>query len=212
MSLRAAAAALLTLAALAAGATEAAAHHPMGGTTPTTFWHGLLSGLGHPVIGLDHLAAVVAAGCIAATQRNALTLALAYVLIMLLGAALHAMGLEVPAAEVLAALAVIALGAVLVWPTAIAFPGAFALFALAGFIHGYVLGESIVGAETAPLFAYFIGLAAVQSAVVGGIVWLARKLLTPAEPAAKPAALRAAGAAAVVLGIWFLVQNMASVA
>jgi len=29
--------------------------HAMAGATPTSFSEGLLSGLGHPVIGLDHL-------------------------------------------------------------------------------------------------------------------------------------------------------------
>jgi len=51
--------ALLILAATAAGAE---AHHAMGGTMPQTLAQGLLSGLAHPVIGLDHLAFTVAAG------------------------------------------------------------------------------------------------------------------------------------------------------
>ena len=51
----------LSLATLLA-ATPALAHHPMGGEVPQTFWHGLLSGFGHPVIGIDHLAFVVAIG------------------------------------------------------------------------------------------------------------------------------------------------------
>src|SRR5262249_57584778 len=38
------------------------AHHMMGGRTPSTFMEGLLSGLGHPVIGLDHLAFLLAVG------------------------------------------------------------------------------------------------------------------------------------------------------
>ena len=33
-------------------ATFALAHHPMGGALPQTLWHGLLSGIGHPVIGI----------------------------------------------------------------------------------------------------------------------------------------------------------------
>jgi urease accessory protein len=40
-------------------AEPAFAHHLMGGRTPSTFADGLLSGLGHPIIGLDHFAAVV---------------------------------------------------------------------------------------------------------------------------------------------------------
>lgn len=203
----------LSIVALGAlSAPEALAHHPMGGTTPTTFWHGLLSGLGHPVLGLDHLAAVVAAGCIAATQRNAMTLAISYVLLMLAGAAVHTMGVTVPAAEILAALAVIALGALLILPRTAAFGVALGLFAGAGAIHGYVLGEAIVGAETAPFSAYFIGLAIVQSAIIAGIVWVARSLLAPAGDERTPVALRAAGAAAVILGVWFLMQNFGGAA
>lgn len=186
---------------------EAWAHHPMGGTTPTTFWHGLLSGFGHPIIGLDHFAAVVAAGCIAATQRNAVALALTYVLLMLGGAAVHAMGVTMPGAEVVAAVAVIALGAVLTWPRSIAFSAAITLFALAGLIHGYVLGESIAGAEPAPLVAYFAGLAVIQAGIVAGIVWIGRTVLGSADSPTRPLPLRAAGLAACALGVWFLAQS-----
>ncbi len=55
--------ALVALSVVAAG--PALAHHPMGGVTPATFADGLLSGLGHPVIGLDHFAAVIAVGALA---------------------------------------------------------------------------------------------------------------------------------------------------
>ncbi|MET0472193.1 MAG: HupE/UreJ family protein, partial [Xanthobacteraceae bacterium] len=41
---------------------SASAHHVMGGRTPTTFVEGFLSGLGHPVIGPDHLAFLLAIG------------------------------------------------------------------------------------------------------------------------------------------------------
>ena len=45
-----------------AASAPAHAHHMLGGRTPVTFMQGLLSGLGHPVIGIDHLAFVVAMG------------------------------------------------------------------------------------------------------------------------------------------------------
>ena len=57
----------LGLLVLALGATDASAHHVMGGRMPSTFAEGILSGIGHPKIGLDHFAAVVAVGCLAAT-------------------------------------------------------------------------------------------------------------------------------------------------
>ena len=42
--------------------TSAQAHHVMDGMLPSTFVEGLLSGLGHPIIGPDHFAFVVAVG------------------------------------------------------------------------------------------------------------------------------------------------------
>ena len=72
-------------AALAASAGPAAAHHVMGGRTPATFTQGLLSGLGHPIIGVDHLAFVVAVGIAVGVAR--LSLALPAVFIALIMAA-----------------------------------------------------------------------------------------------------------------------------
>ena len=49
----------------------AAAHHFMDGTTPATAAEGLLSGLAHPLIGLDHLLFLMAAATLlAAAIRN----------------------------------------------------------------------------------------------------------------------------------------------
>lgn len=38
------------------------AHHPLNGAPMTTFADGLLSGVGHPVLGFDHLFFVIAVG------------------------------------------------------------------------------------------------------------------------------------------------------
>ena len=102
----------LALAALVLAAEPALAHHVMGGKTPVTFGEGLLSGLGHPIIGLDHLAAVIAVGCLAATQRVGAWLAIGYVVAMMIGAAAHIGEATVPGAEIFVAVSVIALGAV----------------------------------------------------------------------------------------------------
>ena len=68
-------------------AEPAFAHHVMGGRMPATFAEGLLSGLGHPVIGLDHFAAVVAVGCLAAAHRAGAALAIGFVVAMMAGVA-----------------------------------------------------------------------------------------------------------------------------
>src|SRR5665213_2533971 len=84
---------IVRLAALAAvvflAADPAFAHHLMGGRMPATFAEGLLSGLGHPVIGIDHFAAVVAVGCLAAAHRAGALLAIAFVVAMMTGVAIH---------------------------------------------------------------------------------------------------------------------------
>ena len=48
------------------------AHHPFGGEAPKTIAEGLLSGIGHPVIGLDHIVFVIAVGLLATIVRKGL--------------------------------------------------------------------------------------------------------------------------------------------
>src|SRR5215813_8371587 len=129
----------LSLIVLAFSSAPAFAHHLMGGHTPATFGEGILSGLGHPVIGLDHLAAVVAVGCLAAAHRAASALAVAFVLAMVGGVILHLHGTSVPGAEILVALTVLALGLLMVLHRDMSAPAAVVLFAMVGVIHGYAL-------------------------------------------------------------------------
>ena len=99
---------------LAAGlvvlAGPALAHHPMGGTTPATFIHGLLSGIGHPVIGFDHFAFVIAVGLVAAMYRAAYALPVAFLAGMVGGVIVHLGALNLPIVEVTIALSVVVLG------------------------------------------------------------------------------------------------------
>ena len=55
---------------------SAMAHHPIGGRTSANFWEGLLSRMGHPIIGIDRLAFVVAVGLIAATIPNSINISI----------------------------------------------------------------------------------------------------------------------------------------
>ena len=207
---RAARPAAFALIALSLAITPAGAHHPMGGTIPATFLHGLLSGLGHPIIGLDHFAAMLAVGCLCALQPRGALLALGFVAANIAGAALHLRGINLPAGEILAAAAVIALGAVLISARALPAALLLAVFLAAGFVHGYLLGEAIVGAETAPLAAYFIGLVLVQSAVALAAMKAAQFAL--ARGAGGHAALRLAGFAIAAFGLFVLVRQLTSAA
>jgi urease accessory protein len=195
----------LGLIAWALGATHASAHHVMGGRMPATFVEGILSGIGHPIIGLDHFAAVVAVGCLAALHPAAVALVLAFVVAMMGGVALHLQGATLPSAEILVALTVIALGALMLRRSKMSTTAALALFALVGVVHGYALGESIYGAETTPLYAYLLGLALVQSAIALAAAKIARGL---ARRSADLSPLRLMGAGIAGIGLAVLFQQV----
>jgi urease accessory protein len=155
-------------------AAPAQAHHVMGGRTPATFMDGLLSGIGHPVIGIDHLAFIVAMGIAVGAAGLHLALPALFIVVSAIGVALHVQGVTLPAAEVVVALSVLLAGAVLASGRAIGVAGWAVLFAVAGLFHGYAFGESIYGAEATPLAAYLLGLVVVQAAVATGIAFLTR--------------------------------------
>ena len=125
----------LSLLLLALSATNASAHHVMGGRMPATFMDGLLSGLGHPIIGIDHFAAVVAVGCLAAMHKAGPTLVIGFIAAMMAGVALHLHRASLPAAELLGAITVITLGALLVGDRQMPTGPVLTLFALVGLVH-----------------------------------------------------------------------------
>ena len=184
-------------------AEPALAHHVMGGKMPATFGDGLLSGLGHPVIGLDHFAAVVAVGALAAAHAKGWRLAIGFVVAMMAGVAAHLQGATVPGAEILVAGSVIVLGGILLTRRDLSAAVALVLFVAVGWIHGYALGESIFGAERTPLVAYLIGLAVIQSVIALGALHVAR-LLTQVDTVR----LRLVGAGIAGIGIAILMQQV----
>ncbi len=192
--------------ALSLAVHPARAHHAVGGAMPTTFTDGLLSGLGHPMIGVDHLAAVIAVGCLAATQRRGEWLVGGYVIAMIAGAAAHIGEATVNGAEIFVAVSVIVLGAVLFRKEPPRLDIAIALFAFAGLVHGYALGKSIAGAERAPIYAYFIGLASIQAAIALAAMYGTRILVARATGHA--AIVRVLGGVVIGVGLAILAQQI----
>jgi urease accessory protein len=183
------------------------AHHAMGGRMPSNFFEGFVSGLAHPVIGLDHLFFVLAIGAACyAFRRGAGTVA-AYLLAALAGTAAHLYRATIPYPDAWVAATLIVAGVLLLRASPFLKSGAAAgFFALAGFLHGYAYGESIVGAEPTPLAAYLAGFTLVQVAVVFAGYALARAI-----DAKRPAlgAARAFGGAVAVVGAVFLALSFA---
>jgi urease accessory protein len=185
--------------ALLAMSESALAHHPTGGVTPQTFLHGLFSGIGHPIIGLDHLAFIVAAGAIAAGFARGYLMPLAFMASGAVGAWLHWNSMSVPGAELAVAMSVITLGLVLLIGQKLPAALVAAIFAISGFFHGFALFESIIGAEMAPLGAYLVGLAVSQFGVALLSFLMTRQLMARLSDKA-PVLLRAAGAAFAAFG------------
>lgn len=114
----------------------------------------LVSGLSHPVMGFDHLLAMVAVGLLAAHQRGRLRwmLPMSFVAAMLAGAGLSAIGLGLPAVETGIGVSVLILGLLIAClarlpaPTSLLMVSAFALFH--GYAHHAEMGEGSVAAFT----------------------------------------------------------------
>lgn len=193
---------LLALIVVLSLAQPAVAHHPFGGEAPNNWWEGFLSGLGHPVIGFDHLAFVIASGLVAANTKRGWIIPLGFVMAAIAGTGLHLQGVNLPLLEVMIAASVIAMGGFLVLFQSNNVVGesnynnqaesfSYSLLialgsAIAGIFHGYAYGEAIVGAEMTPLLAYLAGFTLIQLGIALGSYKLAQTLLaqvsTPSVP------------------------------
>ncbi len=173
--------------------TPALAHHPMGGETPSSFIEGFLSGLAHPVIGVDHLAFIVAIGLIAATKRHGILITIAFVLSAMVGTGLHLIGFALPGAELLISGSVLLFGILLVLKDSPNMVMIMALAAMAGMCHGYAYGEAIFGASPAPLLAYLLGFTAIQLGIAISVMTLSQALSRHQEAPQKLTRLRPAG-------------------
>ncbi|MEF2551797.1 HupE/UreJ family protein [Aurantimonas sp. A2-1-M11] len=185
--------------------TAAFAHHPTGGMAPQSMADGLLSGLAHPVIGLDHLAFIIGVGLLAALTAHRFTAPLLFIGATIAGTLLHLMAFDLPAAEFVIALSVAAIGVLALSGRAYGMVVTGGLFAIAGLFHGYAYGEAVVGSESGVVAAYLIGFAAIQYAVAVAAGHVAVTLLGSGRSARENFGLRVsggvvAGAGAVVLG------------
>src|SRR5580692_1964670 len=169
-------------------AWPASAHHVMGGKTPSDLIEGLLSGLGHPVIGPEHLAFLLAVGVVVGSCGLSLALPAVFV----------------PGAEIAVALSVLLAGYLLARGRTLSTLAWSALFGAAGVLHGYAFGESIVGAESTPLGAYLAGLVIVQSVLSIGIALFVRHMRARMSEIAP----RLAGAAILGVGFTALVAQL----
>ena len=140
---------VLVAAALVATAMPAFAHTGVGAHG------GLAAGFTHPLLGLDHLLAMIAVGLFAAAcGGKALWLVpLAFVAMMAGGGTLAMAGIQVPMVELGIALSVVVLGAAVALRLSLPVAGAMALVGAFALFHGHAHGAEIPAGASALTYA-----------------------------------------------------------
>jgi len=180
----------------------------MDNALPGTLVEGLLSGLGHPLIGVDHAAFIIATGYLLARVAAGMWGVAALIAGSLLGAALHLDGVDIVGGEIGVALSVVVAGGLLIGRWQIGLGWLVGGLALAGALHGHAYGEAIFGAEATPLGAYLVGFTLTQLGVAAAAFYAHRRLIAAREAWAGPVSA-GLGAAAAAVGIVFLAINIA---
>ncbi|HEY9701753.1 MAG TPA: HupE/UreJ family protein [Allocoleopsis sp.] len=158
--------------------TPVMAHHVMDGKMPSNFFEGFMSGVGHPIIGFDHLTFIVSVGLFAAIKSQGIFIPISFILSAMVGTGLHLAQLSMPGVELFVSGSILLFGILLVLkeqPNTLIITG---LTAIAGLFHGYAYGESIFGAEMTPLLAYLLGFSFIQLMIILGVFWLTKNLVS----------------------------------
>ena len=164
---------------------------------------GLLSGLAHPVLGLDHVIAMVAVGMWGAQLGLPAIwlLPVTFPVVMAFGGVLGAMGVAIPGIEIGIALSAVALGAMVafavrppLWVAAV-LVGVFAIF------HGHAHGAELP--ESANAVAYSVGFVAATGSLhaLGILIGVMNRWPAGAR------VLRAGGGLVAVGGFYFLASH-----
>ena len=170
---------------------------------PTTLLEGLLSGISHPAVGLDHLTFMVVVGLVAALMPSGAALIASFVVASLIGVVIHAANYDFAYSEQLVAATVILAGLLLIagygsrrsiWLT-------FAV--IAGLIHGYAFGETILGANRDVAGAYMLGVLGTVIAITAAVTLVVSKGWKVSDAASVP--VRAVGAVVAAIGIYLLI-------
>ncbi len=140
------------------------AHHPfgMGNSSELSPWQSLLSGIGHPLLGPDHLFFLLGIALVGLKRTKKwvfplLAAGLAGSSFVQLQPLPYSLA---PWAEALVSLSLAIEGLIVL--NRLSSKWLLPMFAL----HGYLLGSTIVGAEPTPLIGYFLGLLLAQAALL----------------------------------------------
>ena len=145
-------------------AGPALAHHPfgMGRVSELSEWQALLSGIGHPLLGPDHLLFMLGLALVGLKRTKKWIFPL--LAVGLSGSVLVQLlplpDVLAPWAEALVSLSLAIEGLIIL--NRLSTKWLLPMFAF----HGYLLGSTIIGAEPAPLIGYFWGLLLAQGTLL----------------------------------------------
>ncbi len=180
-------------------ALPAWAHAPAGSA------EGFVSGLLHPVSGLDHVLAMVAVGLWGA-QLGAPAiwlLPVTFPLMMAVGGFLGLLGVLLPGVEVGIAVSAIVLGAAVAFESRPPLPGVALLVAVFALFHGHAHGTELPAGQSGLLYSVGFVVATGGLHAVGIAIGIIHRW------AAGRTALRGAGAAVSAAGLFFLWRALA---
>jgi len=161
---------------------------------------GFLSGLSHPVSGLDHVVAMIAVGLWGAQlgMPALWVLPVAFPMLMACGGMLGLIGIPLPGVEIGIALSAVVLGALVLGRIRLPLAVGVAVVACFAVFHGHAHGTELEAGQNAVL--YSLGFVIATGLLHG--VGIAMGLLQCWEPGAQ--ILRGAGALVMAAGLYFL--------
>ena len=166
---------------------------------------GFLSGLAHPVSGLDHVLAMIAVGLWGAVLGPPAiwVLPVAFPVVMALGGLLGLLGIPVPGVEIGIALSAIILGAMVLAELRLALWLAAAVVAFFAIFHGHAHGQELPEGTSALLYSLGFVVATGLLHAVGILLGEAHRWAVGRQ------AVRAAGGGVALAGLFFLWQAVA---
>ena len=143
------------------------AHHPLNGEIMENFNDGFLSGIGHPILGLDHLLFIIGVGLISFLSKRFLNFSFTFIGGTILGLVSMIWGLYLPFYEIMISFTLLLLGYLILATRQIRYDGL--LFTLFGVFHGWAYGaifSNDVKLNIDVLFGYSLGLLLTQLTIV----------------------------------------------
>ena len=142
-------------------------HHPLNGGMMEDFSDGFLSGIGHPILGLDHLIFILGVGLISYLSKKLFNFSFSFIGGTFLGMFSIIFGLYLPFYEIIVSLTLLLLGYLILIKHQANSKGF--IFLLFGIFHGWAYGSILLELPQIDLnvvFGYSTGLLITQILIV----------------------------------------------